>query len=173
MTCARRESLLHPLYPDYEAFVEGRVRVAGLERDDLFAGERIGDPEVLGTDDEVLVGAVVVGSPQGIAEGDEVALLEVLKVAEDVWGTARVVVRRTRLHAVLGFLLRLSLGFRGRSGFFWYRFLEVELGESELFVGRLPGLLACLRGWLGCFLDEGSLCLCGTVSVGRGSDLAS
>jgi len=94
MTCARRESLLHPLYPDYEAFVEGRVRVAGLERDDLFAGERIGDPDILGTDDEVLVGAVVVGSPQGIAEGDEVTLLEVLKVAEDVWGTARVVVRR-------------------------------------------------------------------------------
>jgi hypothetical protein len=80
MTCVRRESLLHPLRPDYEAFVEGRVRVAGLERDDLFAGERIGDPDILGTDDEVLVGAVVVGSPQGIAEGDGVALLRFLRL---------------------------------------------------------------------------------------------
>ncbi len=73
-----RYVLAGELCPDYETFLEGGGGEASLEGDDLFAGDGLGDPDVAGVDDEVLVGAIVVGPPSGVAEGYEVPLPEVV-----------------------------------------------------------------------------------------------
>jgi len=63
-----RGTLAGELSPNYEAFLEGGGGEAGLKRDNLFAEDGLGDPDVAGVDDEVLVGAVVVGPPGGVTE---------------------------------------------------------------------------------------------------------
>jgi hypothetical protein len=76
------------LYPGYKAFLQGGGWEAGLERDYLFAGDGPCNPDVAEVDDQVLVGAVVVGSPRGVAKGCEIPLSKFVQVAEDVGDTA-------------------------------------------------------------------------------------
>src|SRR5919202_6332209 len=77
---------------DYEAFMEGGSGEAGLERDYLFARDGLGNPDVVGGDDEALVDAVVVGLPRCVAKDDVVPLSEALQVAEDTRDTTRSVI---------------------------------------------------------------------------------
>jgi hypothetical protein len=77
---------------DYEASMEGGSGKAGLERDYLFADDRLGNPDVVGGDDEAPIDAIVVGLPRCVAKDDVVPLSEALQVAEDARDTARRVI---------------------------------------------------------------------------------